>query len=1356
MNPVRGEAVGATDADETIPGERFSVTWGTTGPGLRSDRVRQWVRMESPRRKVSVCARSRRLLTLRVFMYLKALKLHGFKSFADASTLRFEPGVTAVVGPNGCGKSNIADAIRWVLGEQSAKALRGGKMQDVIFEGADTRKPAQMCEVSLLLTECEKQLGSEFHEIEITRRVYRDGQSEYSFNGQACRLKDIQKLFMDTGVGRTSYSIMAQGHIDQILSSKPEERRAVFEEAAGITKYKSQRREALGKLALTDQNLARVADVIGEVGRQIGSLRRQAAKAMRYKRISFRLRHLSLAWSGYHHARLAAALAEYESKVGALRSEADTRRNNLESQQTALDEKKSGRGRLNQRVQDAQQAVFDLRSQKEQAENQANLAQIKRSGLDDRLGSSRANLEELEMQLREVSAQVDTGAQDKQMQLGLLGSSDAVFQQRNRELAIVEGELTKLEQELQQAKFHLLQLESTVARLRTDCSGYEVDQKTSVHRHDMLAQELEGVRQQRIATAQLVAELEARVEEALAEKSRAHNDSVTAQQVITDLTREFREAQRKLQDIDRQLAQRTARLKLLQQLQERWEGFGEGAKALLQGRFAATFGETKFVPITRGLEVKPEFGKAIEALLGSAAEAIAVADLGTAQKVLAQLEADQAGSVCLRVEEYQTGLDGGAAELPAFLVPATSALDHLDTVHPATGVLMSSYITDDLGLFLEYWKSNPTFSFLAVATRKGEVVDRRGLVYGGHQAKKSTNSIVQREIDLRETARALVDEQKAHDEQKAVIDSLNARLAEAEQTVEQRRADVLTITQTLAAVQADQRGATRNADEVSNRLVRMENELAALEQARNEAHARWEKAQAGLAEAHSAAAIQHEKNQQSDVRLNELRADRDIKRDTLGQARLELAERRQKVEVLDRGLGEMERRRIQLSQLLIQRQHEIETWSEQTAQLERESAEQRERAGQLAETLIVAQQQVESVRSELVGLEREISALEGAQSSLHTQSETAHDQLSSHEIKLAETRQKTQFLAEDVTREYQADVTSLDWRTLLWRADDEPEGVKPLDLDDEEDGAEGGGDGPKADPLPALPASTDAGAVVVGQEPGSNGEAPAEPTKRKRKAKVPKGEPTAEDLAALDSTNWDAIKAETDGLRSRLGSMGAVNLVAIEEYAELKQRYDFLKTQSDDLTTAKTDLLKAIDEINQTSQKQFEVTFEQIRKNFEYTFHTLFGGGRANIELIATDDVLESGIEIVAQPPGTKLKGITLLSGGQKTLTAVALLFALYMVKPSPFCLLDELDAPLDESNIGRFTDLLKKFVGASQFIIITHNKRTVSAASAIYGVTMEERGVSKTVSMRFNAERGEPEAHPQNIAQAVRTAVSA
>ncbi len=1265
-------------------------------------------------------------------MYLRALRLHGFKSFADNSTLRFEPGVTAVVGPNGCGKSNIADAIRWVLGEQSAKALRGGKMQDVIFEGADTRKQAQMCEVSLLLTDCEKQLGSEFHEIEIMRRVHRDGQSEYYFNGQACRLKDIHKLFMDTGVGRTSYSIMAQGQIDQILSSKPEERRAVFEEAAGITKYKSARREAMGKLVLTDQNLARVADVIGEVSRQIGSLRRQAAKAVRYRRLSHRLRRHALAWSAFHYTQYSAALGELETKVGVLRAEADARRTSLEARAGELSDKKTQRSRLNQRAQDAQQAVFDLRSQKEAAENAANLARIKRSGLEDRLASSRDNLGEHEMQLREVASQVDSGAQDKQLQLELLGGSDAVYQQRNRELAIAEGELNKLEQELNQAKFHLLQLESTVARLRTDCSGYEVEQKTTALRHDGLAHEIIQVQEQFATAQQGAGESANRVESAGTEKSRAHEDAVAAQQSITELTRDFREAQRKLSETDRQLAQRTARLRLLQQLQERWEGFGEGAKAVLQGRLDAALAGAKAVPITHGLNVKPEFGKAVEALLGAAAEAISVADTETAQRILAQLENEQIGSAVLRVMDHGRTPEQ-AAELPAGMMLALDALGETEEAHPARRVMVDCFVADDLATFLGFWKAHPGFRFLAVATRKGELVDPRGLVYGGHQStKKSAHSIVQREIDLRETARALAEDQQAHDTQRAHIEALQVRLTAAEQTLEQRRGDVLAATQTFASVQAEHRGAQRQVEELIHRLRRMEEELVSLEQARNEAHARWDKAQLGLQEGDGAATAQREKIQKLETRIVEVRTERDVKRESLAQARLELAERRQKVEVIDRGLGEMERRRQQLSELLIQRQTEIESWSEQTRELERVDGEERGRAGQLAETSLVAQSQVEAVRLELLEVERGIDALETAQHGVRVESEAAHAELSRHEVRLAENRQRAKFLDEEVTREFQVAVATISWKHELWRAEDEPEGLQLLDLDEEDDDGE--------------PAVAPASAAAEGAAVETTADAP----KRRRKKKAVRGEPTEEDLAALEATDWTAVKVEVDALRQRLNSMGAVNLVAIEEYAELKQRFDFLQGQVNDLTSAKAELIAAIDEINQTSQKQFEVTFEQIKKNFEYTFQTLFGGGRAHLELVAAEDILESGIEIVAQPPGTKLKGITLLSGGQKTLTAVALLFALYMVKPSPFCLLDELDAPLDESNIGRFTELLKKFVNESQFIIITHNKRTVAAANAIYGVTMEERGVSKTVSMRFNQERGEPEAQALNLAEAV------
>ncbi len=1271
-------------------------------------------------------------------MYLKALKLHGFKSFADNTTLSFQPGVTAIVGPNGCGKSNIADAIRWVLGEQSAKALRGGKMQDVIFEGADTRKSAQFSEVALLLTECEKQLGSDFHEIEIMRRVGRDGLGEYFFNGQPCRLKDIHKLFMDTGVGRTSYSIMAQGQIDQILSSKPEERRVVFEEAAGITKYKSQRREAMNKLSLTEQNLARVSDVIAEVARQIGSLKRQAAKALRYRRVNFRLRHLALAQSNYTYRQLSAGLADLDGRVAALRGDAATRRHSLETRTRALDEKKTARSSLNQRVQDVQQAVFDLRSQKEAAENAASMAQVKGVGLTERLDAGKDDLAELEMQLRELATQVDTGAQDKQMQLSLLGSSDAVFQDRNREVAVTEGELTKAEQQLSQDKFHLLQVESAVARHRTESSSLEVDARTSQHKFDQLSAELAELRAAVEGAALALTEVRSRVEESRAAQSRTTNEAQAAQAALQDTTRKFRDAQRQLQDIDRNLAQKAARLKLLQQLQEKWEGFGEGAKALLSGRLAGVIGEQKGTPITQGLEVKPEYAKALEALLGASVEAIAVSDLATARKILAQLEADKLGSVCLQVGGVRNP-EAGIDSLPAGLRPATEAIANLAASHPAAGLLSACYLADDLGVFLDYWKSNPAFSFLLVATPKGDLVDRRGLIFGGHH-KKPANSIVQREVDLRETGKAVGADQKAHEEQRALIDQLNTALTDAEAALEQKRKEVLATSQHAAAIHIEEKNAQKVHDEASTRLGRMENELANLKRDHDEALVRLAKAQVLLGEAEAGVNAHKQKISATETVITEKRADRDAKKEILAQARLELAERRQKVEVLDRGLGEMARRRGQLDELLVQRQIELETWSEQVAQLTKEAAGQKLRAQEVVTTLAVAQEQVEKLRGELSTVEQGITTGEQGLASIRNEAESSQSELTKHEVKVAETRARVQFLVEEVTREFSADVTALEWQELLWHADDEPEGLRDLDLDDEDESA------PREQ-------KTEDGGSASAKATADKQKAEDKSPKRRKKDKGPKGEPTEADRAALDATNWDELKAEVDALRQRIASMGAVNLVAIEEYSELKQRYEFLKTQSDDLTGAKAQLLKAIDDINQTSLRQFQVTFDQIRKNFAYTFQILFGGGRAEIELVTAEDPLESGIEIVAQPPGTKLKGITLLSGGQKTLTAVALLFALYMVKPSPFCLLDELDAPLDESNIHRFTNLLKQFVKESQFIIITHNKTTIATADAIYGVTMQERGVSKTLSMKFDPHKGEAEVVPATIADSVRAA---
>jgi chromosome segregation protein len=553
---------------------------------------------------------------------------------------------------------------------------------------------------------------------------------------------------------------------------------------------------------------------------------------------------------------------------------------------------------------------------------------------------------------------------------------------------------------------------------------------------------------------------------------------------------------------------------------------------------------------------------------------------------------------------------------------------------------------------------------------------------------------------------------------------------------------VLEASQNVATVQSEERNAQRSLEEIGAKANRMESELQGLEAQRNETQSRFERAQAALTEATAAVEAGRVRIHEMETRLAELRTDRDVKRDSLAQARLELADARQKVEVLDRGIADMERRRAQLSEILVQRQQEIEVWTEQIASLESESDNQKARAAQIAETLVVAQQQVESIRKELADVEREIGGVENSQEGIRTDAEKAVSDFSRCEVALAQNKSRAQFIEEDVQREFPIRVGQYDWRALLWRSEDDPPDLKELDLDDDDDESEGGTTSVSS--VPAAVSSTDGTEAV----PSSDAPAP-----KRRKKKGPKPDPTEEDLVELEKTTaWDAIKAELDALRQRLGGMGAVNTGAIEEYAELKQRYDFLKGQSDDLNTAKADLVRTIDEINKTSMEQFQITFDQIKKNFIYTFQTLFGGGIANLELIVTDDILESGIEITAQPPGTKLKGITLLSGGQKTLTAVALLFALYMVKPSPFCLLDELDAPLDESNIGRFTNLLGKFVDNSQFIIITHNKRTVSAAQAIYGVTMEERGVSKTVSMKFNQHKDDIET-TANIAESVRGA---
>ncbi len=1231
-------------------------------------------------------------------MYLRELRVNGFKSFADPIKLAFDPGVTAIVGPNGCGKSNIADAIRWVLGEQSAKALRGGKMQDVIFEGTDQRKPVQLCEVVLVFTDCESLLGDSYHEVEITRRVSRDGQSDYSLNGKPCRLKDIQGIFMDTGIGRSSYSIMAQGQIDQILSSNPVERRAIFEEAAGITKYKSQRREALNKLKLVEGNLARLTDVLDEVKRQINSLRRQASKALRYKRIRHRLEKLDLAYNGYQYSRLQQLLSEMEEKIQALETEVTAEAAQVEKGEGSIDDKKAERSRLNTRLQDVQQAVFDLRSRREQAENGARLAEARIEDYSGRLEEAGTEIARMEKELEETSKEAAGNARSKQEQYDVVAGSDRAFQEQNEEVRKTQARLNEEERQLASEKHNLLRAESDVTRLRSKKSELELNLKSDEVRAGGFDEEIASLEAEEKEAGENLTRLQAEIENAETAHTRAKDGLDQARAQVAESRDAYRRKQTEIQEVDRSLAQNNARLRLLQQLQEKLEGFSEGAKALLQGKLDHALPENaEFYPVTRNIQVKSGYAKALETLLGSAIDSVAVEDPEVAQTILEVLDQQKLGKACLQFSlNNDPGQDGSNGEPPSFLMPATelfTASDE-DGRHPLKVLLSRSYYTNSAAEFLEFWKDNPHFGFLHVATAKGELIDRRGLVFGGF-GKGKENSILQREADIQELMADIAEEQKRHLRLKEEAEALQKKLEQAEKGVEAAHEAVREADGKRSSLRAELQSAERAREETINRRTRLEGEREKLREQRAAAQGEFESLKQQLSDAESRFEKQKESITSCESRIQETRKQLESRKEKLSETRFDLAQKKQRLEMLDRGLSEMEAKTRELREGIAHRRQEIQRLSAQIDSLKEEHQTQQQRGSELEGELKQAQEKVEEVRKQYTAVEETISSAEKALHDRRVQLDRRRDELSHLQIKHAEQKSHRDHLLEEVHREYEIPLPEVDWRDCLWRADEEPAGPHPLDLDEDENSGE----------------------------------------KKKKKAED-RPPMTEEDRRALDETDWDALKKEIEAARSRIHSMGPVNLVAIEEYVELKERHEFLNTQHSDLVQSRDELLQAIDDINHRSTTQFKEIFEQIKKNFAYTFEKLFAGGKANLELLEADDPLEAGIDIIAQPPGTKLKGIVLLSGGQKTMTAVALLFAIYMVKPSPFCVLDELDAPLDEANIGRFTDMLKEFTRESQFLIITHNKRTISEAQAIFGVTMEEKGVSKVVSMRFNREK--------------------
>lgn len=1235
-------------------------------------------------------------------MYLKQLVINGFKSFADRTRVDLRPGITAIVGPNGCGKSNIVDAIRWVLGEQSAKALRGGSMHDVIFSGTDKRKPLQYCEVELVFADCEKELGTAFNEVSIVRRVARDDSSDYFLNGKSCRLRDIQRLFMDTGVGRVSYSFMVQGQIDQILSANPSERRTLFEEAAGITRYKTQRKEALGKLALVDQNLARVTDRLDELSRQTASLKRQASKALRYKRIKHRLTHLDLACQSFLYTTHRQSICELESRAGTLRENVAQQRAALSEREHILASSKVQRSILHEKIENAQQMIFALRSEKENAESQIQFSQVRSQDLRERIAGIDREISAIAQRKSELEARIQGGGDTKLQHAGDVANADETYRIRQRELDETLERLAILEREVAVARRDLLMHENEITRSRSTVTNIEVDLRTSEIRHAEIGNALAQVREERHA-------LEARRNEAAVVAEARRTEHAQAQQAVEaarekskQLAAQFREQQQIISQQDRQVARLSAQLTMLEQLQAKFEGFSDGAKAILKGEFGELIPAGSAQTLNSLLSVKETvYAPAIEALLGSATESLFLSDYSKLSALLTELGDRNLGRAVLALPGTATP-HTNPPSFPEFIRPAETLIKAKNTAFAdALNTLFSrTFVCDDALQFLEFWKANPQFDFLLVATLNGELIDCRGLLYTPAGNAKS-NSAFQREAEIKQVRERLHAENDKLTEANQRALEIQAEMDANETETEELRVTAAALAQEISAIAADERAAERALNDNEQAIIRQENLLAEFERSRDAAVAKMDAARQILDSGETKIAEAKEAIAARESQITALRAESDERKETVNEIRFELAQKKQQLEMIEREVAEVRAQLADLQNRIDTRESEKQNALAQIDTFFEQAENAKARVEQLTGTLENTSGELETLRLELQIVEAKIEELDSSMNGDRNLLRENESQLSALEIKLTEETSQCTFIAEKISTEYQLDITSIDWKLQLWSADEEFETKVRFDELEDEESAEN-------DIRPKV--------------------------RRERQ------NPTEEDLSAMDNTDWQPLRREVTDLRERLLSMGAVNHTAIDEYSDLRERYNFLKAQADDLWASKNELVKAIDEINATSQKLFTDTFEQIRKNFKFTFERLFHGGESDLQLVQAEDVLDSGIEIIARPPGTKLRSISLLSGGQRTMTAVALLFAIYIVKPSPFCVLDELDAPLDDANVGRFTDIVKEFTRYSQFLVVTHNKRTVSAAGTIYGVTMQERGVTQLLSMRFNRESGDTE----------------
>ena len=1184
-------------------------------------------------------------------MRLKALEITGFKSFADKTVLNFTSDVTAIVGPNGCGKSNVVDALRWAMGEQSARYLRGQTMEDVIFNGSERLAPIGMAEVTALLDNADHSAPGDyraFSEIAVTRRLFRSGESEYSINRVPCRLRDIVELFLGTGIGNKSYSIIGQGRVEELVNAKPEDRRRIIEEAAGTSRFKRRRQAAERKMEQTRQNLLRVNDILLEVERQLRKIELQAKRAERYRSLQEQLKERDLRWAAVRRQGLEREIAERGAEMAAV----DDRITSLTATVRAR-EAENERGRA---------ALLELDGEIGASQERLYQSRLEVSGEEQRIEFLEREEAELKQAIQRLEAEaLDTGARLERVsaEIAELDKASEAFarvsaqetervERADADAAGLRTRIAALQNELEGGRDLLTDRlaahsrltnarqshEERLERLKAEATDKERERKA-------VGQELGALEDQRSRGSVELEQCEARGSRMEEELRRVEADLEGARSVLAG-------REEGLTRLKEELQESRSVLGSLEALQRNFEGYQDGVRAVMLRHQGSGASDGVCGVVADFIEAPEEVEKALTAVLGERLQYVVVQGHEEGVEAIEYLKRESAGrgGFIPRRFERHSGEAPATLSGPDVIAPLLGLVEVKDGYREVADYLLGDVaVVKDLETGLGLWRANG-FSH-SLVTLDGEVIDPMGVVTGGSVESLEGNPLSRRR-KVKELKQRVVtgEEQVRRQEGLAAESRCESQRLEAERERLTEGARDLAVTQVRLEqelLRADRDIARTRQDlaTIDQELCNTSREVAAL----NEAMAATDAAIAENARDRTVleARLQELKDscQRSGHELHAAEA-------RLTESRVGAAEAKERAENSRSNLRNRVGLRDDLAAQLEGRKTRVADMSRRAVEMETSADESRSRAETLKTRLLEAESEVAERQGAYRKLSARVREVDEAVHLIRPDIDARQQDRAQLQLSQSEKSMELRRLSDDVREKYGVELTE-------------------------------------------LPTATDEEVACAGD-----------------------------------------LQEEVAGLRDRLHRMGEVNLAAIGEFEELTERSGFMTGQRADLERSMALLQQTITKLNRICRHRFKQSFEEINREFQTVFPRLFDGGKASLTLTDENDYLETGVDIVAQPPGKKLQSISLLSGGEKALTAVSLLFAIFLTKPSPFCFLDEVDAPLDDVNLERFIDIVKEMTGLSQFMIITHNKRTMLAADVLYGVTMEDPGVSRLVSVEM------------------------